>query len=86
MLKREWCAESNGKLLHLSIHDKTTAWVPEFAVEDLPLNRTAAWFPEFAVKDLPLGEHSDDDDDDDVLHLGQRSLPSVKDDHGLDDK
>ena len=34
---------------------KTAAWVPEFAVEDLPLVRTAALVPEFAVKDLPLG-------------------------------
>ena len=55
MLKREWGAESNGKLPHLSIPSKTAAWVPEFAVEDLPLSRTAALVPEFAVKDLPLG-------------------------------
>ena len=54
MLKREWCEESNGKLLHLSIPSKTAAWVPEFAVEDLPLSRTAALVPEFAVKDLPM--------------------------------
>ena len=33
MLKREWGAESNGKLPHPS---KTAALVPEFAVEDLP--------------------------------------------------
>ena len=44
MLKREWGAESNGKLQHLSIPSKTATWVPEFAVEDLPLSRTAAWF------------------------------------------
>ena len=55
MLKRECDAESNGKLPHLSIPSKTVAWVPEFAVEDLPLSRTAALVPEFAVKDLPLG-------------------------------
>ena len=55
MLKREWGAESNGKLLHLPIPSKTTAWVPEFAVEDMPLDRTAGLVPEFAVKDLPLG-------------------------------
>ena len=29
--------------------------VPEFKVEDLPLERTAALVPGFAVKDLPLG-------------------------------
>ena len=55
MLKREWVAESNGKLPHLSIPSKTAAWFSEFAVEDLPLSRTAALVPEFAVKDLPLG-------------------------------
>ena len=55
MVKREWDAESNGKLPHLSIHSKISAWVPEFAVEDLPLSRTAALVPEFAMKDLPLG-------------------------------
>ena len=43
-------AESNGKLPHL-----LATLVPEFAVEDLPLDRTAAMIPEFAVKDLPLG-------------------------------
>ena len=36
MLKREWDAESNGKLPHLIIPDITAALVPEFAVEDLP--------------------------------------------------
>ena len=36
MLKREWGAEINGKLLHLFISSKTTTWVPEFAIEDLP--------------------------------------------------
>ena len=55
MLKREWGAESNRKLLHLSIPSKTAAWVPEFVVEDLPLSRTAALVPECAVKDLPMG-------------------------------
>ena len=65
MLKRELAAESNGKLPHLSIPSKTAAWVPEFAVEDLPLSRTATLVPEFAVEDLPLGGHADDDDADD---------------------
>ena len=35
MLKREWGAESNGKLPHLFIPSKTAALVPEFAVEEL---------------------------------------------------
>ena len=54
MIKREWGAESSGKLPHLSISRKIAAWVPEFAMEDLPVSRTAALVPEFAVKDLPL--------------------------------
>ena len=36
MLKREWVAESNGKLPHLFNPWLTAALVPEFAVEDLP--------------------------------------------------
>ena len=55
MLKREWGAESNGKLPHLFIPNKTATLVPEFAVEDLPLDRTAALVSRFAVKDLHLG-------------------------------
>ena len=55
MLKREWGAESNRKLPHLSIPSETACWVPESAVEDLPLSRTAAFVSEFAVEDLPLG-------------------------------
>ena len=54
MLKREWGAESDGKLPHLSIPSKTAAWIPEFAVEYLSLSRTAALVSEFTVKDLPL--------------------------------
>ena len=55
MRKREWGAESNGKLAHLSIPSKTATWVPEFAVEDLSLSRTAALVPDIAVKDLLFG-------------------------------
>ena len=60
--------ESNGKLPYLFIPSKTEAWVPEFAVEDLPLSRTAALVPEFTVKDLSLGRTLDYDDDD-VLRI-----------------
>ena len=42
MLKTEWGAESNGKLLHLFIPSNTASLVYEFEVEDL-------------LKDLPLG-------------------------------
>ena len=58
MLKREWGAESNGKLLHLFIPSKSQTMVPGFVVEDLPLGRTAALVPEIAVKDLSWAEHS----------------------------
>ena len=53
MRKREWGAESNGKLPQLFIPSKTATLVPEFAVEDLPLDRTATLLSAFA--DLPLG-------------------------------
>ena len=55
MLKREWDAESNGKLPHILIPNKSVTLVPEFLVEFLPSDRTAALAPEFAGKDLPLG-------------------------------
>ena len=55
MLNREWGAESNGKLLHLFVLNKTATLVPEFAVEDFPLGKTATLVLEFAVKDLLLG-------------------------------
>ena len=55
MLKREWDAENNGRLPHLFIPSKTATLVPEFAVEDLLLDRTATMVPAIAVKDLSLG-------------------------------
>ena len=55
MPKRKMGAESDENLTHLFIPSKTANWVPEFAVEDLPLGRTAAMVPEFAEKYLPLG-------------------------------
>ena len=63
MLKRESGAKSNGKLPFLFFPSKTGVYVPEFAVEDLPLGRIAALVPQFAVKDLPLGRTTDDDDE-----------------------
>ena len=50
-----WGAESNWMLPHLFTPSKTATLVPEFAVEDLPLDRTATLVPAFTVKDLPLG-------------------------------
>ena len=55
MLKREWGAERNGKLPNLLIPSKTAPLVPEFAVEDLPLDRTTTLVSAFEVKDLPFG-------------------------------
>ena len=77
MLKREWGVESNGKLPHLSIPTKTAAWVPEFAVEDLLLNRTAALVSEFAVKDVPLAECFDDDDESYILRDTETEFCSI---------
>ena len=64
MLKREWGAESNGKLPHLFIPSETATLIPEFAVEDLPLSRTAkSWFLGLQQKICPWAENTDDDDD-----------------------
>ena len=46
-----------GELPHLVIPSKTANLVPEFAVEDLPLERTATLVPASAVKDLPLEQN-----------------------------
>ena len=54
MLKREWGAESNGNPPHLFISSKTGTLVPEFAVDDLPLDKNATLAPSFAVQDQPL--------------------------------
>ena len=56
MLKKEWGAESNGKLPHLFIPNKTATLVRDFAVEALPLGRTATLVPELTVNELPLGQ------------------------------
>ena len=45
----------NRRSPHLVIPSKTATLLPEFAVEDLPLDRTANFVPAFAVKDLLLG-------------------------------
>ena len=60
MLERVGCRQQR-KLPHLFIPSETATYVPEFAVEDLPLVRTATLVIEFTVEDLPA-EYSDDDD------------------------
>ena len=52
MLKRVCGAENNRAY---SIPSKTATLVPEFVVEDMPLERTATLVPAFAVTDLRLG-------------------------------
>ena len=59
ILEREWGAESR-KLLHLFTSSKTATLVPEFAVEDLPLDRTATLVLCLQWKTCPWAEHSDD--------------------------
>ena len=54
MLKREWGAESNGKLPHLFIPSKLQL---KLQWKTCLLGRIAALVPEFAVKDLPLGRN-----------------------------
>ena len=55
MLKREWGAESYGKLPQLFLPSETATLVSKFS-EDLTLDRTAELVPEFAVNDLPWAE------------------------------
>ena len=66
MLKREreWGAESKGKLPHLFIPSRTAAWIPEFAVEDLPSAELRPWFLSLQCRTSSWVEYSDDDDDD----------------------
>ena len=69
MLKREWGAESNGKLRHLMIPGKTAVLIPEFAVEDLPSAELQPWFLRFQWRICPWEEQSDEYDDDDHVYI-----------------
>ena len=62
MLKREWDAESNGKLPHLFIPSKTAALAPEFVVKDLPSAELQPWFLSLQWRTCSWAEHCDDDD------------------------
>ena len=64
MLMREWGVESNGTLPNLSIPSKTAAWVPEFAVEDLPSAELQCRSLRLQWRSCPWAEHTDSDDDD----------------------
>ena len=60
MIKREWGAESNGKLQHLLNPSKTAALVPEFAVEGLPSAELQPRFLRLQWRTCLWAEHSDD--------------------------
>ena len=64
VLKRDWGAESNGKLPHLFILSKTAASVPEFVVEDLASAALQSRFLRLQWRTCPWAEHTDDDYDD----------------------
>ena len=53
MLKREWYAESNGKVSHLFIPGKTVALVLGFSVEDIPSAQLQPWFLRFSEGLVP---------------------------------
>ena len=72
MLKREWGVGSKENLPHLFIPSETAILVPEFAVEDLPLDRTAALVPEFSVT---WDEEDDHDGDDNDISIMSRRRP-----------
>ena len=56
MLKREWVAESNWKLPHLFISNKTATLVPEFAVEDLLWAELQPWCLSLQWKTCPCND------------------------------
>ena len=60
--ERECGVESNGKLPHLSIPNKTATSFPEFAVEDMPLAELQPWFLRLQWKTSPWAELYDGDD------------------------
>ena len=77
MLKKEWGAESNGKLPHLFIPAKTAALLAEFAVEDMPSAELQLWFLRLKWRTWPWAEHSDGDDDDEdeyVLYMSFKEI------------
>ena len=53
MLERVGCGKQREATAPIT--SKTAIFVPDFALEDLPLSRTSVLVPEFAVIDLPLG-------------------------------
>ena len=70
MLKKEKSAESKEKLQHLFIPSKTVTLVPEFAVEDLPLDRSTTFVPEHSDDDVVV----DDDDHHRILNFSPWKL------------
>ena len=60
MLKREWVRKTTGSYRTYLSLVKLQTLVPEFAVEDVPLDRIATLVSAVAVKDCSWAEHSDD--------------------------
>ena len=52
-----------GTQPHLSIPSEIAAWVPDFAVEDLPLTELRPWSLSLQCRTCPWAEYSDDNDD-----------------------
>ena len=69
MLKRDWSAESNGKIPHLLIPSKTATLIPEFAVEDLPSAELQPRFLLLQLRTCLWSQNTDDDDDDDDIYF-----------------
>ena len=65
MLKREWGEETNGKLPHLSIPSKTTAWVFEVCGGRPAFEQNCSLGSRVCSEGPVLEQNTDDDDDDD---------------------
>ena len=66
MLKREWDAESNGKLPHLFIYIKLQPWFLSLQWKTCLWTELVPWFLRLQRKTCAWAEHSDDDYYDDM--------------------
>ena len=69
MLKREWGAESNGKLPHLFIPWWNEPWFLSLRWKTCLWVEFRPWFLSLQWRTCPWAEYSDDDDDDDELRI-----------------
>ena len=63
MLKREWSAESNGKLPHLFIPSKTATWFLSLQWKSCLWAELLPWYLRLQWRTCPWAEHPDDDDE-----------------------